>query len=1495
MTGHDSTTIDCDEHGNEVDRIIAAYLQQVDAGEKPDRQALLKEHPQFDTELREFFNDLEIFTAPSNTSSHFPTGKPGTISDSKLPKLRYFGEYELIREIARGGMGVVYEARQKSLKRTVAVKMILGGVLASDEDVQRFRTEAQAAAGLQHPNIVSIHEVGVCQDQHYFSMDLVNGSNLADMVKDGVLHHDESVLCIQKLAEAVHYAHARGTLHRDLKPSNILIDELGTPHITDFGLAKLMHDESGLTATGARLGTPSYMPPEQAAGEGESVGPAGDIYSLGCILYELLTGRPPFRGSSVIQTLNMVVNQLPVSPRDLNAEIPKDLANICLKCLQKLPADRYESAGDLAEDLVRFSKGEPVSAHPIGPIERCRRRLRKHRRAFTALVSTIAVAAFGTFVHQKYETYEQNRRAIISFTTPGSPLVTEVRDHLDRKQLLNFTTPTSTPVSLEPGDLRIRFSEPYQLSEEFRLHTTKALKRTIPVEVEDRHVFKPLSTTRKPYIVTLTDHADIIVADKQCIERFDGKTSQSVWKIDPTADEVLTQMGVEWISWIGYHQKDPVDRHSLLTSTPDLNGDGIGDLVWLSGNTRGTSEVHPPGIITQSGADGRFIWTHRLPVSDSNSRSRSFKLRIAGQPETALIDEDATPDLIVTSTGELRHVEAISGRTGQRLWKFQIEPEQFEGPFHWAKGAKPDNIVADFLSAGQLEINGESNIVVATGRSLVRLDEKSGRKLGSLYTSDWPIAESIIADLNGDGQDEVLLRHQSKSGKATLTAIDPASSNILWQHESTEISSTEVVDLDHQGPPEVIIAFTGIMQHTGPQRIGKMCRTLNGETGEVVWSGPSVLDGFDKSMFRVKSVSDLNRDGVADVVMARARFLTNANMYYHGETIPGVRGLSMGVHALSGRDGSELWINTVFDGNADSNTHIHDLHEWTQGSDGRPLIVVSVATKHRSGLDRASTWVLQGSGHGIGFGIHQPTRSITKAEEVQIADFNGDGHLDLYWIDQLQGINSHGPWNLHTIAGSAPVMWRRLGLWRPYVDFNGDGIIDLLDTSSERPPGTPGLRAASGFNGRILWENKEQFTAAFPLQSPDGDIDGDGCSDIITFLKYGKYVIRRAISGKTGDSIWMNEEKFTPGSPFGSTSRIDFESATAIDVDNDGLSEVVVVTKGIDSSDVLVLNANSGEIKWHTERYRGKVWPHGRGKVWPLDRTNFQTEGTSSITIIREEEQNKLQRKRIVRQDEMKLTLETLDGSSGKRIEKRLVTKHDFPQIKPSGVSALTWHDRPHPRTEKMTAPIAVRFNGRPALCFTQDQTLMIIDSHDRQLGALSIPDRLFWHRSRKTELSALDIDGDDSDELIVTTWISNPDAQPHLNLQQAILALKIHTHEKSLALTILWEWKMPFGFGDVMAIDQPDSAPSNITACSGNTVFNIDARTGQVCWTCNGPKWWLDDKHGIPENLLQYEACRPVILQTATPDQPARVLFRRDTRAEAIYAVDCRFSVSAN
>jgi WD40 repeat protein/tRNA A-37 threonylcarbamoyl transferase component Bud32 len=298
-------------------------------------------------------------------------------ASERLSSLRRVGDYEILAEIARGGMGVVYKARQIRLNRLVALKMVLHGPFSSEEFVQRFKTEAQAAAGLHHPNIVGIYEVGEEDGHHFFSMEYIEGTNLADLAREKPLNVTRAARLLKTIAEAVHYAHDRGILHRDLKPSNLLVDPLDQPHITDFGLAMVIQSQTELTTTGQALGSPGYMAPEQALGKHDRLGPFTDVYSLGAILYHLLTGRPPFQGETLPEILLQVQNSEPVAPQRLNPSIPANLQTICLKCLQKEPSKRYGTAGDLAEDLNRFLLNKPIQARPISVFEKlflwCRR------------------------------------------------------------------------------------------------------------------------------------------------------------------------------------------------------------------------------------------------------------------------------------------------------------------------------------------------------------------------------------------------------------------------------------------------------------------------------------------------------------------------------------------------------------------------------------------------------------------------------------------------------------------------------------------------------------------------------------------------------------------------------------------------------------------------------------------------------------------------------------------------------------------------------------------------------------------------------------------------------------------------------------------------------------------------------------------------------------------------------------------------------------------
>lgn len=355
---------------------LASLLESLtDAAAQGDlaaRERALESHPEFAEEIQDLWGAIMVANAAAYSSTQiFDPEAAANEAQSLVPaqelELPYtLGDYQLLEELGRGGMGVVYRARQSSLNRTVAIKLILRGTLASEQDQLRFRSEAEAAARLQHPSIVPIYEVGEHNGQLYFSMQLIEGVTLGNRLRKGPLPDREAATIVQEVARAIHFAHQKGIVHRDLKPANILLDRRGKPHISDFGLAKRLHDDgasaASLTQAGAVLGTPSYMAPEQASGDRGAIGAATDIYSLGAILYALLTARPPFQGTTPVDTVLMLLEQEPVAPRLLNPKADRDLEMIVMRCLQKPAELRYNTAEDLSGDLRAYLAGDPVAA-----------------------------------------------------------------------------------------------------------------------------------------------------------------------------------------------------------------------------------------------------------------------------------------------------------------------------------------------------------------------------------------------------------------------------------------------------------------------------------------------------------------------------------------------------------------------------------------------------------------------------------------------------------------------------------------------------------------------------------------------------------------------------------------------------------------------------------------------------------------------------------------------------------------------------------------------------------------------------------------------------------------------------------------------------------------------------------------------------------------------------------------------------------------------------
>jgi eukaryotic-like serine/threonine-protein kinase len=372
-----------DQHDEKLARVLNELADAQRAGRGVSLEEAARAHPELAEELRDLWGAVMVADAVASHASLAATKPSGSTAEPaplfELPAR--LGDYELLEEIGRGGMGIVYRARQISLDRVVAVKMILRGTLASPDDLARFRAEAEAAARLDHPNIVPVYEVGEIEGQPYFSMKFVAGTTLARRLAEGPMLPREAAAVLLPVARAIHFAHRQGLLHRDLKPSNILIDEDGQPHVTDFGLAKRITDNTGLTHTGAIIGTPSYMAPEQVGGNRGEIGPSSDVYSLGSILYQMLTGRPPFQAASPVDTLLMVLEQDPVPPRLLNAKADRDLEMIALKCLQKPPDLRYHSADALAHDLTAYLAGDPVSARSGGLMQVMSRLFRETHHA----------------------------------------------------------------------------------------------------------------------------------------------------------------------------------------------------------------------------------------------------------------------------------------------------------------------------------------------------------------------------------------------------------------------------------------------------------------------------------------------------------------------------------------------------------------------------------------------------------------------------------------------------------------------------------------------------------------------------------------------------------------------------------------------------------------------------------------------------------------------------------------------------------------------------------------------------------------------------------------------------------------------------------------------------------------------------------------------------------------------------------------------------------
>lgn len=695
-------------------------------------------------------------------------------------KIRYVGNYEILEEIARGGMGVVYKARQSKLNRIVALKMILSGHFASKEEVVRFLREARAAGNLDHPNVVSIHEMGEFEGRHYFTMDYVDGPSLAERLREETLSPMEAAQLVRSVAETIHFAHQKNTLHRDLKPANILLNRQGIPLITDFGLAKTADDLSGddgepiqitmasLTTLGA-IGTPSYMSPEQAAGKPKLVGPATDIWALGAILYACLTGRPPFVADNSVDTMLQVMRHEPVSPYLLNPAVPKDLETICLKCLSKEPHERYGTAQLLADDLERFIEGRPVVARPVGRASRFFRMVKRNpiissliTLAIGLLISGTAISSYFAVQADQRATAEKDARLYAQEQEEKAETALEETQAALQRESASLAKAEHQRARAELAEIEASRERRQAIESQKQAEAERERAEVEKKRAQWQTYVARLQPMRQAWLEKEFGHLERLLKETS---PQDGDPDFRGWEWYYFQDQVnqASQKIGNPDRFFGYVKYDPVHQR-VLVATPDekwelwnLKSDMLVDRVVLKGCVHNSVSFSPDGEFVAWGTtDVRLrvmhLGSHKV-IHDIDAFPEERKIKITNGPQNAVEAVVWSPD------GE--QLAASTNLGGIKIWK-----------------TDSGNLIHELLKGGtrarattSLDWHAESGIAAAIRDGWVRVfNADTGQtKWSKKYTAMWP---SVVA--------------WNESGTRLIHGGD---SMVIYDNQGTELAS----------------------------------------------------------------------------------------------------------------------------------------------------------------------------------------------------------------------------------------------------------------------------------------------------------------------------------------------------------------------------------------------------------------------------------------------------------------------------------------------------------------------------------------------------------------------------------------------------------------------------------------------------------------------------------------------------------------------------------
>jgi len=1428
-----------------VNEIIAECLRAADAGRPVDRDELLTRHADLADELCSFFADHDATArlAPPPAPAEAPTlapGSPGADAPGShtLGTVRYFGDYELLEEIARGGMGVVFKARQVSLNRVVALKMILSGQLASDDDVARFRLEAQTAAALQHPNIVAIHEVGEHDGQHYFSMDFVEGKSLAEMVRDNPLPPEQAARWVRTVTEAIQYAHEHGVLHRDLKPSNVLIDPFGQPRVTDFGLAKRIDKDAGLTATGAVVGTPSYMPPEQASGQRGQMGPASDVYSLGAVLYELVTGRPPFQAATLADTLLQVLEAEPAPPRLLNPAVGRDLETIILKCLQKEPARRYASAQELADDLGALLEGRPIKARRPGLAERALRWAQTQRRSAVLIVLAATASALllsGGILG--WNAWAESRLGQLTVSTPGIPFGVEVFDEQSRPIVKPFPTSISgfatvfatDPVKVPAGDCTVLLTAPAARGQPYQLLVQRGKTYSFNLAPEPRRPWEPLRIKPGDFaeVIDLGDRSDIVLVTGAGLQRLSGATLEPVkdWGSGPPLESKVGRLPE--FTWEVVWKRA---RPWLVQLPPIVDGDPL--LVWASRAT--------PSLLAASGKTGRLLWWHpahpSLPpgIDEGQIDRKRFPFgpfsQVVGEPVVGALD--GTPILVATLGCNAQHlllkdgpfqfhlrqpeewVEAIDARTGQMLWRHSL-------------GLINGNLLpGEGPAVGLLALDGRPVVALVSDQRLLGLDLRTGKvawshDLNSL--AGGPNDRRVVprfGEFGSPREPAVLLSFAKGAENVTVAAISAKTGQPLWRKDVVAASSGPqpqdgplVADLGGGGAPEVILSY-GV-----PSRMldRAAVEVLDGATGERRW-----LYEFPASMrfpthqqwSQVTVGPDLDGDGRREVFVAScfvSRDFLEQRLF---------------VEALSGRDGRPLWRwSYPLGGGAPFGPPLGPLSWWDQpGADGWPQLLVPVLSQ------MPTTFVLSA-------GTGQLAQVLGSFPAPRQADLDGDGIPDL-WTFSPEA-DSHTPSIvtqaalLSAVRGVMPEAWRRLGKWQPAPDLDGDGVADVVSDSGA----TGGLVAVSGKDGHVLWQEDTGGATVLPLPRSYGDIDGDGTPDLLLFHPVKGL---SAHSGKGRGPLW-SAPGFR-GRP--DMLAMDLHVLECCDLDGNGTRAVLFAFSASPAQSqwpnrqlvLAVLSLKDGTTRWQTTL--SPVLGSGNLNSGVLRPVLVDLDGDGVLDVVT-----------WAVADDNVYEVRALSGRDGSLLWRRSLSRPLALEMAPPALAAGDLGGR--------LAVVVDCGNGEVWALDSAGERIWVWGKQGFLGGVFQRPSPVFLDLAgggRGVCVSALledravllDAQGRELQRLPIlgsTVRINRPSQRDYPAYFWPAAGGLLSIADGRLCLTRggierkdqVWEWPLPGGSGEVMEV-LGDGERTTVVVRSGNTAYGLDGATKQVRWRCEGP-----------------------------------------------------------